>query len=154
MQDEKQGGRGGPSADGASGLQGLAFKKYMSRVCSKQRNNDTPGRRIEAQASVGATLRPTVLVGFRDLRSRSTCRVLSLTVVWSRPSVSSKQKKGPEPWEFPESAQIKELGRAVRSTARLEPQKPGFNLSLACSSRGATMAVVIAMATCARHAQP
>ena len=87
MQDEKQGGRGGPSADGSSGLQGLAFKKYLSRVCSKQRNNDTPGRRIEVQASVGATLRPTVLVGFsklvgfRDLRSRSTYRVFSLTAV-------------------------------------------------------------------------
>ena len=36
--------------------------------------HDTPGRRIEVQASVGATLRPTVLVGFRDLRSRSAYR--------------------------------------------------------------------------------
>ena len=53
----------------------------------------TPGRRIEVQASVGATLRPTVLVGFRDLRSRSAYRVFSLTAVWSRPSVSSKQSE-------------------------------------------------------------
>ena len=48
---------------------------------------DTPGRRIEVQTSVGATLRPTVLVGFsklvgfRELRSRSTYRVFSLTAV-------------------------------------------------------------------------
>ena len=53
---------------------------------------DTPGRRLEVQASVGATLRPTVLVGFRDLRSRSAYRVFSLTAVWSRPSVSYKQR--------------------------------------------------------------
>ena len=51
----------------------------------------TPGRRIEVQASVGATLRPTVLVDFRDLRSRSAYRVFSLTAVWSWPSVSYKQ---------------------------------------------------------------
>ena len=48
---------------------------------------DTPGRRIEVQASVGVTLRPSMLagfgklVGFRDLRSRSTYRVFSLTAV-------------------------------------------------------------------------
>ena len=48
---------------------------------------DTPGRRTEVQASVGATLRPSMLVGFgklvgfRDLRSRSTYRVFSLTAV-------------------------------------------------------------------------
>ena len=55
--------------------------------------HDSPGRRIEAQASVGATLRPTVLLGFRDLRSRSAYRVFSLAAVWSRPSVSSKQRQ-------------------------------------------------------------
>ena len=47
---------------------------------------DMPGRRMEVQAPVGATLRPTVLVGFRDLRSRSAYRVFSLTAAWSRPS--------------------------------------------------------------------
>ena len=36
-----------------------------------------------------------VLVGFRDLRSRSAYRVFSLTAVWSRPSVSYKQRKAP-----------------------------------------------------------
>ena len=50
-------------------------------------------RRIEAHASVEA--RPTVLVGFRDYRSRSAYRVFSLTAAWSRPRafnrISSKQ---------------------------------------------------------------
>ena len=47
---------------------------------------------IEVQASVGAALRPTVLVGFRDLRSRSTYRVFSLTAVWSLESAFSQFK--------------------------------------------------------------
>ena len=45
---------------------------------------DTPGRRTEVQASVGATLRPSMLVGFsklvgfRDLRSSSSHEIRSL----------------------------------------------------------------------------
>ena len=53
-------GRGDPSADGASGLQGLTFKKCLSSVGYKQ---------------------------------RSAYRVLCLTAVWSRPSVSSNQSR-------------------------------------------------------------
>ena len=69
------------------GRQGLAFKKCLSRVwfdsCLESAFSQfkTEGRRIEVQASVGATLRPTVLVGFRDLRSRSAYRVFSLAAV-------------------------------------------------------------------------
>ena len=63
---------------------------HIGRVKSLAR--DTPGRRIEArpaQASVGMALRPMVLVGFRDLRSRIADRLFSSTAAWSRPSISS-----------------------------------------------------------------
>ena len=59
---------------------------------------DTPGRRTEVRASVGATLLLSIVK--RPVQRVETQKGLSLTAVWSRPSVSSKQSDPSPDGEF------------------------------------------------------